>query len=425
MINTLGTAFLWASFLVTTPHETIHLTNTQQEIWFSQQSAFEVKSLNHGIVFHSTQTGKFFSSGLNINNAKLTPILSLEREDFLALKKCQNLKNLKWESGHFLFPQLNPEIQSCQFKNIAFERFQNDTPLKDRLIQKEKLLAQNGIRIYQSFWLDQKRVLRIFGNNPRIQYKVRSILSTDHSLFDIEYLPTPSPGNTINFHVTLFEFSKRRAEQIGLQWPTNFQIQNINGRSTYTAPMGGDPNSFLVNGELALQKGVGKILAQPLLRAQPGVEAYFQSGGELPIKNHSSFHSETVWKNYGLTLKLKPEENLKPGSPELSVEFSLELSEPDASTAINGIPGILKRNLQSRFDLRTDETTLLSSLLNLKKGHNSNGVGLLSEIPILGLFFKSQNESDDNTELYIAIKASWEEISLEQYRRAQKHAYSN
>lgn len=423
MISTISHAFFWANMLIVSPNQSVHISNTEAELWFSEKSAFNVKSINGGVVFESIKAGKYFSSGLNINNQKLTEILSLETQDYKALKNCKNYSELKWENKSFVFPTINEEIKSCNFKNIFYKN--NTETLKESLIQLEQKLKNYGIRIHSSYWNKNKRVLAVLGDKEFHKQTTQEILKDYYSHFQIEYIKTSSPGNTLNFEVTLFEFSRRKAEQIGIKWPQNFQVSNLNGINTYNVPIGAPSNTVQIAADFGVQAGVGKVLAQPLLRAQPGVEAIFQSGGEIPIKNHSSFHSQTIWKNYGLTLKLTPEESIKPGTPEVGVKFSLELSEPDPSTAINGIPGMLKRNLQSEFNLRTDETTLLSSLLNLKKGKNSNGVSFFSELPLLGLFFKSQNFDENNTELYIAIKASWEEVPVKNYKKRELHAYRN
>jgi Flp pilus assembly secretin CpaC len=156
-------------------------------------------------------------------------------------------------------------------------------------------------------------------------------------------------------------------------------------------------------------QGVGKILAQPQLRCKPGEKARFQAGGEIPITTSNPYNSSTQWKSYGLNLLLEPEANIKTGAQELSLAFQIELSEPDQSTAIKGIPGMTTRKLDSRFDLRTNELTLLSTLFKRNQGKNKSGIAFLSQLPLLSYLVSSENSRENESELWFAIKSSWEE----------------
>jgi pilus assembly protein CpaC len=152
------------------------------------------------------------------------------------------------------------------------------------------------------------------------------------------------------------------------------------------------------------------VLARPQIRTKPGERAIFQSGGEIPIRNAGKNGGPTVWKNYGLLLTLVPDAQVETGSPEIAVEFKLELSEPDYSAAIDGVPGMKVRRLESRFDLRTAETTILTTLVQTRTGKESDGLYGTRSVPLLQHLFGSQTRTDQDSELWFAIRPVWEEI---------------
>jgi Flp pilus assembly secretin CpaC len=154
-------------------------------------------------------------------------------------------------------------------------------------------------------------------------------------------------------------------------------------------------------------QGLGRILARPELRTKPGIAANFQSGGEIPVKTRGLFGNTTIWKPYGLILNLTPLPTQKVGATEVSLDFKVEISEPDQSTAIDGVPGMIIRKLESRFDLRTDEDTLLSSMIQTRSGTMKSGIAGLFHVPLLGDLTSNHSNDEQQTELWFSIRPTW------------------
>jgi pilus assembly protein CpaC len=172
-------------------------------------------------------------------------------------------------------------------------------------------------------------------------------------------------------------------------------------------------NEINLAADFGESQGVGRVLAQPTLRTQPGVESKFLSGGEFPVKNSNALQSQTTWKSYGLKIALTPSLDAKAGDSEVSVDFHLEFSEPNMEHAVEGIPSLLQRQLDSRFDVRVNELAILTTMVSLREGKSREGIAFLSQIPIIGLLFGSDSRLKDDSELWFALKPTWDEIPLE------------
>jgi pilus assembly protein CpaC len=235
--------------------------------------------------------------------------------------------------------------------------------------------------------------------------RARELLGPWAPLYQIERREPARPGRTLIFVVTLFEFSRTRARSLGVSWPASVPLLSLDGEAFAS----GSPLAQLAV-DFGESLGLGRVLAQPSLRTKPGERAFFQSGGELPIRVVARSTAQTQWKNYGLLLELTPDAQVETGAGEVSLQFKLELSEPDASTAIGGVPGMVTRKLESRFDVRVDETTVLTTMVQTRQGASRQGLPGFSELPLLSRLFSKRSDTEQESELWFAIRPTWEEL---------------
>jgi pilus assembly protein CpaC len=201
---------------------------------------------------------------------------------------------------------------------------------------------------------------------------------------------------TIKVEITVAEIKRNVSVQYGLKWP-----------SSYTAtvlPEGGTEKSPLPFALTALeQNGLGKILASPNLLCRSGKEAEFLAGGEFPIKIMNYKAQDVVWKRYGILLRVKPRAD---AAGRLSISLETEVSTLDKSMAVDGIPAILTNRVSSHFDLTKPQTIALSGLLKNEDGNSTEGVPLLSRLPIIGALFSSKDFRENRSELIIFVRPS-------------------
>jgi pilus assembly protein CpaC len=87
----------------------------------------------------------------------------------------------------------------------------------------------------------------------------------------------------------------------------------------------------------------------------------------------------------------------------ISVELETEVSLIDMANAVEGVPAIKKSSVKSHFDLPGKRTIALSGLLRKELGESSEGLPLLSQIPVLGRLFSSKNYLNHRSEMVVFV----------------------
>jgi len=395
-----------AGTLLISPLHPAHFPSAQPQVWLSNSKKIEAQSLNSGLILKARESGLLFAVGIDKSPLK---ILVTSDENYLALKSCPRAP-VSLEQGS---PRLQDfrrliEIKACEFNDLSLSEADQKTHELD-FERAERSLSEAGIYQGRRSWLvSGKRRLNYRDSEAKV--RIKRLLGALSPFYELVLDHGPKPGRTLVFQLTLFEFSRSKARQLGLKFPSSIKVKNLEGNLAEWKASSGTADSLEVGADFGESLGVGKILAQPQIRTKPGEKAIFQSGGEIPIKNNSAYQSNTSWKNYGLIVQLEPDANLETGATEVSLGFKVELSEPDQATALDGVPGMIVRRLESRFDLRTNETTVLTSMIQSRSGANRSGIAGLMHIPLLGRLLSDQSDNEQGSELWFSMRPSWEEI---------------
>ncbi|HEY8269810.1 MAG TPA: pilus assembly protein [Pseudobdellovibrionaceae bacterium] len=198
----------------------------------------------------------------------------------------------------------------------------------------------------------------------------------------------------VKVQITVAEVRRDFALNYGLQWPSGYSATILaNGQKEF--------ENLMLNATAFEHQGRGKILASPNLLCRSGKEAEFLAGGEFPIKMKTFKMQDVVWKKYGILLKVKPKAD---SSGRMSIAIETEVSTIDNSRSVDGIPGLLTNRISSHFDLAHSQTIVLSGLIKNEEGKSTEGLPLLSRIPILGALFSSRDFKENRTELVILVR---------------------
>jgi len=165
-------------------------------------------------------------------------------------------------------------------------------------------------------------------------------------------------------------------------------------RSTVTAQL-----NFLIEEDQA------RTLANPKLVTLSGKEASFLVGGEIPyLTVETEGRTKVEWKDYGITLKIKPTVNSK---NEIRTQIKAEVSDLDAANAVThqgyNIPAFKTRETETELFLNDGDTVFIAGLIKNEDSENINRLPWLSRVPILGELFKSTQFQNKRTELVISI----------------------
>jgi pilus assembly protein CpaC len=154
--------------------------------------------------------------------------------------------------------------------------------------------------------------------------------------------------------------------------------------------------------------GTIKTLASPNLVAVNGEKAKFLAGGEVPIPVVQSGTGSTsisvVYKEFGVKLDFAP---TVIDSGIVNLRVTPEVSQPDFTNAvlISGfiIPSFRTRRVDTVVELRDGQSLVIGGLTNTEVQKSSNGIPLLSSIPVFGALFRNTREQITENELVILV----------------------
>ncbi|MFO7155240.1 MAG: pilus assembly protein N-terminal domain-containing protein [Pseudomonadota bacterium] len=156
---------------------------------------------------------------------------------------------------------------------------------------------------------------------------------------------------------------------------------------------------------MAVDKGFGRLLAQPTLVCASGEEAEFLAGGEVPLPLITQNSNTVEYRKYGVVLRLRPTADR---NGNIVTEIEAEVSELDRSVAVAvgpnvSVPGFRNRSVKTSVTVRSGETIVLSGVYTLDEQKSVSKVPLLGDIPILGELFKQRTTDDTERELLIFV----------------------
>jgi pilus assembly protein CpaC len=171
------------------------------------------------------------------------------------------------------------------------------------------------------------------------------------------------------------------------------------------------------------QAGVIHTLAEPNLTAISGETATFLAGGEFPILNGYSCSATSStpgapttcqpsieYKKFGVGLNFTPVV-LSEGRISLRVmtevsditsQNSLTIPIPGTTNTVT-VPAIRTRRADTTLEIPSGGSLAMAGMIQEGTKHNINGLPGLTELPILGALFKSNDYVNQRTELMVIV----------------------
>jgi len=152
--------------------------------------------------------------------------------------------------------------------------------------------------------------------------------------------------------------------------------------------------------DLLLQEGHAKLLSSPNLTTQPGQEATFLVGGEIPIPISNGLGTVSItYKEFGVKLNVTP---TILGNGSVEAKITPEVSDLDFADgiSINGftVPALKTSKLSTDVITRDGESIVMGGLLRRQEQKTVLKFPVLGDLPILGALFRStayrRNDSD-------------------------------
>ncbi len=247
-----------------------------------------------------------------------------------------------------------------------------------------------------------------------------------------------APIAQVSIEARIVEASSNALDTFGIQWGYNLAMDPAHGNQTsmkfpatvlsngggvsQTNPMGYainlpvaesvvSPNVRLgniantFNLDVALsaltRKGKGRVISSPKMTTQNNKEANIVQGSKIPIQTNQNNTITTQYVNAALELKVTPQITAR-GS--IMMEVDIKNDRPDrGQPEVNGMPTIATQSAKTSVLVNDGATLVIGGMMTFESSESSNGVPLLSKIPIFGGLFRSKYKNTIQKELIIFI----------------------
>lgn len=164
-------------------------------------------------------------------------------------------------------------------------------------------------------------------------------------------------------------------------------------------------NAFFGILEALREDQLAKVLACPTLVTVNGQPASFLVGGEVPVPVPQSLGTISIeYKRYGTQLNFVP---LVLGDGRIRMEVRPRVSELDRSTALfmDGyyIYGFRSREVRTSVEMNAGQTLAIAGLINERTESERRGLPWVSDIPVLGTFFRRVTEKNNEIEMLVFV----------------------
>jgi Flp pilus assembly secretin CpaC len=192
-------------------------------------------------------------------------------------------------------------------------------------------------------------------------------------------------------NVRMIEVSSTRMREAGLNFPElarpvsqGDQDPSSDGHSHVSGLLGiANPDNplFALLDDLQ-KKGLAKTASEPTLVAVSGCEAYFASGGQVPILNQRvNGKLTTEFAKFGSEIMLTPAV-LDGGRIQLNVKSRFAELDKSLEASIGGriVPGLKVRECQASADLASGDTMVLGGMPNNVVEYSNRDGGVFAQV---------------------------------------------
>jgi general secretion pathway protein D len=156
-------------------------------------------------------------------------------------------------------------------------------------------------------------------------------------------------------------------------------------------------------------EGRAQLLASPQIMVLDNEKAEFKVGSRISVQTQAQTGISTgtgvlnsfQYLETGILLAVTPRIN---SGGLVTLEINQEVSEPTSTgTLANPNPDVATRNAKTSVIVASGESIVLAGLIRENRRRQSDGLPLLSKIPIVGALFGNQTYNRERTELVLVI----------------------
>jgi pilus assembly protein CpaC len=214
-----------------------------------------------------------------------------------------------------------------------------------------------------------------------------------------------------NIRIDFFfaQFNRDSGYDVGLGWPAQVGAAGtLTSQLTYdfvahavttaTATVTNQPLPFL---DLAAHRGWAKVLRQATLITGNGNEAKFSNGGEqnFTVSNNLTANIRPI--EFGVNLTVLP--RFDRDTRDMEVKVVADVGDLTPAAAGTNLPGRNTAKLETIVHLKLGQSIVLSGISTRTQRHETTGIPILSDIPVLGVFFGSHTNEEADADGVIFI----------------------
>lgn len=235
----------------------------------------------------------------------------------------------------------------------------------------------------------------------------------------VESLVTVGAGagdRKLNIRIDLFfvQYVKSSAYNFGLSWSGRIGGQFIKSELNYNfvsrvataqASLVDQPLPGL---DIAANNGWAKVLKQATVITTNGNQATFNNGGELNFPINTGLTVGIGKVAFGTNIDVLP--RYDPTTRNMEVQVSAEVSDLTAPSG-GSLPGLQTSRLSTLVLLKLGQSLVISGIRTSSQRHAIDGLPLLSQIPVFGVFFGTHSDSKEELEGAVIVVPSVVEAS--------------
>lgn len=247
----------------------------------------------------------------------------------------------------------------------------------------------------------------------------RALVQIDAQILEITHDDLKNLGIAYQTAVTLTDDAGKKLNKLGDMFATSMWTRS----------------KLDITINMLVKDSKARILSQPKVVCLSGKEAEFLVGGQVPIVTTTVSSTGTAtnvqFKNYGINLKVRP--TVK-GDDNIFTTIETEVSEIDKGNAVTAggisIPAFLTRDATTELYLKDGQSVIIAGLIKNKDNDVVQKFPFLSEVPILGLLWRSRDFQLNQTDLVILLtptilptdnKTSQKTISKESFEQKKQN----
>jgi type IV pilus secretin PilQ/predicted competence protein len=244
--------------------------------------------------------------------------------------------------------------------------------------------------------------------NPQVQIEARIVEATANALdtFGIQWgynaIANAAHGNQTNLVFPSTIDSSGNADKTTN--PNGYAI-NVPTADSVIYPhikLGNIAGTFNLDVALSAltRKGKGRIISSPRATTQNNMPAEITQGERIPIQTNQNNTITTQYINAALEMKVTPQITAR-GSVIMLVDIKNDIANFDKQ--VNNIPTITTETAKTTVMVQDGGTIVIGGLYKITHSTSSDGVPVLSKIPLLGALFRNSRNSGEQRELMIFI----------------------